>query len=332
MAKKASDPKSVAPLGGEMSGTDKGGSAELSQTKDTPKFRSGYVALIGKPNVGKSTLTNHIVGQKVSIVSNKPQTTRRRVLGIAAGENYQIAFIDTPGIHEPHTKLGRAMVDQARSALDGVDVVVYVADGSHHPGDMDKEISKLLEPLRGQIPIILCLNKMDLLKAEFVQQFVDTYNDLFKTTDYMLTTATRGHNVDKLVDLIVSHLPEGEAMYPDDEVTDQSSRFLAAELVREKILVATRQEIPHATAVMIESWTEEENGVVRIEAEIFVERASQRGILIGKQGAFLKKIGTEARQEIEEMLGQKVFLQLHVKVHEDWRMNPRMLQELEYSE
>lgn len=297
----------------------------------TSQFRAGHVALVGKPNVGKSTLLNHMVGQKVSIVSDKPQTTRKRVIGIATSPNHQIAFIDTPGIHEPHTKLGKAMVDQARSALDGADVIVYVADASHHPGDMDKMIAKLIKPLMGTVPVILCMNKMDLLKAEFVQQFVDAYCGLFETDEYMMTTATRGHNVDKLVDLIASHLPEGEAMYPEDEFTDQSSRFLAGELVREKILRATRQEIPHATAVLIDQWTEEE-GLTRIEASIIVERASQRGILIGKQGAFLKKIGTEARKEIEEMLEQKVFLQLHVKVREDWRMNPRMLHELEYGD
>ncbi len=224
------------------------------------------------------------------------------------------------------------MVEQARRAVHGGDAIDYGADGSPHPGEMDKEIARMLEHVREKTPIVVCLNKMDLLKPEFVQQFVDVYAGLFQTNEYMLTTATRGHNVDKLVEKIAVLLPEGEPMFPADEVTDQSSRFLAAELVREKILVATRQEIPHATAVMIESWNEDEHGLVRIEAEIIVERASQRGILIGKQGAFLKKIGTEARQEIEEMLGSKVFLQLHVKVREDWRMNPRVLQELEYSE
>lgn len=305
--------------------------------------RFGNVALIGKPNVGKSTLLNRIVGQKVSIVSNKPQTTRKRVVGITTGEDYQIAFIDTPGIHEPHTKLGRSMVEQARKALHDVDVIVYVADSSHHTNDGDKEIAKLLTGLEVHdlndpesmvpIPVILCLNKMDLLKADSVQRNVDAYTSLFKTEDYMLTTALRGNNVDKLVEMIVAKLPEGQAQYDPDDYTDQSSRFIAAEFVREKILIATKQEVPHAVAVLVDSWEEEdEEGLVRISASIFVEKASQRAILIGKQGQFVKKIGTEARQEIEELLGRKIFLELHVRVREDWRMNPRMLQELEYAE
>jgi GTPase len=300
-------------------------------------YRAGMVALIGKPNVGKSTMLNHIVGQKVSIVSNKPQTTRRRVIGIAHGPDYQIAFIDTPGIHEPHTQLGRSMVEQARSSLGDVDVIVYVADGSHHPGDMDKEIAKFVvggkdETPPSTAPVIVCLNKMDLLKPENVQRNVDSYCALLKTDEYMLTTATTGRNLDRLVEMIASKLPEGEPMYPEDEFTDQSSRFMVSELIREKILRATRQEVPHATAVTVDDWDDSDPNLLRIGATIVVERASQRGILIGKQGQFLKKIGTEARQEVEQLLGQRIFLDLHVKVQEEWRMNPRMLQELEYTE
>ena len=303
-------------------------------TENTSKtgFRAGYVALLGKPNVGKSTLLNQIVGHKVSIVSNKPQTTRRRVIGITSTPDHQIAFIDTPGIHEPHTQLGKAMIEQARMSLGDADVVVYVADGSHHPGEQDREVAKILkEDLR--IPMLLCMNKMDLLKAEDVQRNLDAFLTLLGLTqdDVMLTTATRGHNVDKLVDMIVSKLPVQEALYPEDEFTDQSSRFLAAELIREKILIATREEVPHSVAVMVDEWDEQEN-LVRIGATILVEKSSQRAILIGKQGSFLKKVGTEARVEIEELVGQKVFLQLHVKVSQDWRMNPRILQELEYSD
>lgn len=335
-------------------------------------FKSGYVSLLGKPNVGKSTLLNALVGQKVSIVSSKPQTTRRRVLGIATGEGFQVAFIDTPGIHEPHTRLGRAMVEQARMALGDVDLLVYVANGATAPDEADKSIAKLLsgvtqrgfgspdykahpftppviltdeegeemaevpvsieypEP-EGATRIVLCLNKMDQLKAQNVAKHIHLYCDLFGTDRYMLTTATQGVNLDKLMDMIVDGLPEGEPMYSEDEFTDQSSRFLAAELVREKILLASRQEIPHATAVLVESWDEEE-AITRIQATIFVEKSSQRAILIGKGGEFLKKVGTQARQEIEQMLGQKVFLQLHVKVREGWRQDPRTLKELEYSE
>lgn len=294
-------------------------------------FRSGYVTLIGKPNVGKSTLLNLMVGHKVSIVSNKPQTTRRRVIGVASGEDFQIAFIDTPGIHEPHTKLGRSMVDQARKSIDDVDLLLYVADVSRAPDEQDKAILKLISDPTVKAARMLALNKMDLLKAEYVQPNVDAYCALLGVESYMLTTATRGHNVDKLLAEIVSRLPEGEAIFPEDEYTDQSSRFLAGEFVREKILIATRQEVPHATAVMVDEW-EDEEALTRITATILVEKASQRGILIGKQGQFLKKIGTEARAEIEAILDRKVYLELHVKVQEDWRMNPRILQELEYSE
>lgn len=300
-------------------------------------FKSGYVALIGKPNVGKSTLLNRMVGQKVSIVSNKPQTTRRRVLGIANAETYQIAFIDTPGIHEPHTKLGRAMVEQARSALAGVDVLLYVTDASKPPNAEDKEIAKLLKPLvtgsEGQepFPLVICLNKMDLLKAEDVIEHVEAYTSLLGSQEYMMTAATKGDNVDKLIDMILAHLPAGEPMYDPEEFTDQSSRFLAGELVREKILQATREEVPHATAVMVDDW-EEEGDLVRIRATILVEKASQRAILIGKQGSFLKKIGTQARQEIEAMIDRRVYLELFVKVSQEWRMDPRILRELEYSE
>jgi GTPase len=299
----------------------------------SPQHKFGYVTLIGKANVGKSTLLNHIVGQKVSIVSNKPQTTRRRVLGITNGEGYQVAFIDTPGVHEAHTQLGRQMVEQARMSLADVDLVVYVADGAHHPGEMDREIGKMLKESELKIPVLLCMNKMDILKAEDVVRNVEAYRELIGVgeDDYMMTTATQGHNVDKLMELIVSKLPEAAPQFDEDEFTDQSSRFIAAELVREKILVATRQEVPHSVAVMVDEWEEEEK-LSRISATILVEKASQRGILIGKQGQFLKKIGEQARHEIEALLGHKVFLQLHVKVSEGWRMNPRVLHELEYTD
>jgi GTP-binding protein Era len=291
------------------------------------------VALVGKPNVGKSTLMNAIVGQKVSIVSNKPQTTRRRILGIATTESYQIAFLDTPGVHVPHTQLDKAMLDAARGALDAVDVVVVVGEGGHHPGELDKEVAKMVSPGgKPVVPVIVCINKMDQLKPEHVLPYVEAYQKLFGTQEYMLTTASRGRNVDKLTELIVAHLPQQEALYPADEVTDASSRFLAGEFVREKILALTRQEVPYATAVIVDEWSEEPSGLVRISATILVEKASQRGILIGKQGAFLKKIGESARLEIEELIGSRVFLGLHIRVQPDWRMNPRVLHELEYSE
>jgi GTPase len=296
-------------------------------------FKAGLVALIGKPNVGKSTLLNRMVGHKVSIVSNKPQTTRRRVLGFAQGDGYQIAFIDTPGIHEPHTKLGRAMVESARTALSDIDLILYVADGSGRPGEMDKQIARLISPKEGsKIPIFLVMNKMDLLKPDAVVPNVEAYTELLGTEEYMMTTATAGHNVDKLLQMVIDKMPEGEPLFPEDEYTDQSARFIVSELIREKILLATREEVPHATAVQVEEW-EQGDGMLRIAATIVVEKPGQRAILIGQKGQFLKKIGSEARKEIEELLEQpQIYLELHVKVREDWRMNPRILRELEYTE
>src|SRR5579863_4024422 len=211
-------------------------------------LRAGLVALVGKPNVGKSTLMNQIVGKKVSIVSNKPQTTRRRVIGIATTDEYQIAFVDTPGVHTPRTQLDKSMVDATRSGLHGVDVIVVVVDGGHHPGEQDREVAQVLSvSAEDDVPRILCINKMDHLKPENVTGFVEAYSALFHPADYVLTTASRALNVQLLVSQIVERLPEREPLYTEDEITDQSSRFMAAEFVREQVLIATRQEVPYAT-------------------------------------------------------------------------------------
>jgi GTP-binding protein Era len=302
-------------------------------------FRFGLVAVIGKPNVGKSTLVNALVGQKVSIVSAKPQTTRRRVLGIVNGPNYQIGLVDTPGIHEPHTRLGKAMVESARHSLGDVDLILVVCDASKKPEEIDEHIAGFLDkaapvdPPAGEarLPRLLCLNKMDRLKPEFVVPQVEAYTELFKAEDYMLTVATKATNLDKLLEQIVWRLPEGEARFGEDDFTDQSSRFLVAELIRERILLETREEVPHATAIRVDEW-EEGPELIRISASVVVEKPGQRAILIGKGGQFLKKLGTEARVEIEEMLGQKVYLELHVVAKDNWRMNPRMLAEMEYGD
>lgn len=291
--------------------------------------RFGHVAVVGQPNVGKSTLINHIVGHKVSIVSSKPQTTRKRVMGIATTPEYQIAFLDTPGIHEPHNRLQRSMVEQARGALDGIDVILVVVDGARKPDDIDQSISKLVHT-NVNIPVVLCMNKMDHLKAEHVIPHTEAYCAMFGTDEYMLTVAIRGANVPKLIDLILPHLPERAPFYPADEYTDQTARFIAAEYVREKILIKTRQEVPHATAVIVESWEDRPDGLAHVSASIIVDKDSQRAIMLGKHGQFIKEIGTEARIDLEEMLGQKVFLELHVRVQEGWRQNPRILHELDY--
>jgi GTP-binding protein Era len=296
-------------------------------------LKAGFVSLIGQPNVGKSTLLNALVGQKVSIVSSKPQTTRKRVLGIAQTDRYQIAFVDTPGIHEPHNRLGRAMVEQARTALADIDAILIVADVSRRPDDMEKHIAELVRPVgESGIPLVLCLNKMDLLKPEFVVDNVEAFCSLYGTERYMLTTADKGQNLEQLIELLLSVLPEGDEIFPDDEFTDQSTRFMVSELIREKVLLKTRQEVPHATAVSIDSWEEQEDGPLEIGATIYVEKASQRAIVIGKGGQFIKQIGTEARAEIEALLNAHVFLELHVKVSENWRQSPRALRELEYTE
>jgi GTP-binding protein Era len=301
----------------------------MSQSDNLSSFHFGQVAVVGKPNVGKSTLVNVMVGQKVSIVSDKPQTTRRSVMGIANGQNFQMCLVDTPGIHEAHNRLGREMLDSARAALGDVDVILYVADVSHHPGAGDQRVAKLLRQVAPDTPLVLALNKMDLLKADRVMPHVEAYCALFGVEAYMLTTATREINVEKLARLLIDLLPEGAARYPADEFTDQSARFMTAEIVRERILAATREEIPYATAVQITDW-EEEEALVRIHSEILVEKASQRAILLGKGGHTIKEIGSAARKEIEALLGSQVFLELHVKVEEGWRMNPTILHELEY--
>lgn len=293
--------------------------------------RFGIVALIGKPNVGKSTIVNALVGHKVSIVSTKPQTTRRRVLGIVQGEGYQIGLVDTPGIHEPHTRLGKTMVDSARQSLGDVDVVLAVCDASQKPEQPDEQIAAMLDKACPDVPRIVCLNKMDKLKPEFVMPHVEAYTKLFKTEEYMFTVATTGENLDRLIELILPKLPEGEPRFGKDEFTDQSARFLTAELIRERVLLQTREEVPHATAVRIENWEDEEE-ITRITASIIVEKPGQKAILIGKGGQFLKKIGTEARHEIEEMIGKKIYLELHVVARDNWRMNSTMIHEMEYAD
>lgn len=294
-------------------------------------FRSGRVALLGRPNVGKSTILNAVVGHKVSIVSDKPQTTRTAILGVARRDEAEMVFLDTPGIHSAHTRLDREMLESAKGAADAVDVILAVVDGAHHPGELDREVAKTVNQHQPAVPVIVCLNKMDRLKAENVEAFIEAYCQLFKTEEYMLTQANRGINLDKLEEMIVAHLPEREPEFDEDDFTDRSARFLCAELVREQILLKTRQEIPYACAVRVDGWDDSQRQI-QIDATILVEKASQRAILIGKAGQALKSIGQEARKGIEELLGQPVFLNIHVKVEEGWRMNARILHELQYDQ
>ena len=296
--------------------------------------KAGVVAVVGKPNVGKSTLVNSVVGQKVSIVSDKVQTTRKRVLGIATTDDYQIVFADTPGVHKPLHKLGATLNEAARRALFDVDVILVVVDCSKMPAPEDERVAALL-PSSGifhdsaKVPVVLCLNKMDKLKADDVERNYEAYCELFKTSKTVMTSFTKQKNIDILVGLIVQELPENPNYFPDDEYTDQPMRFIAAEIVREKALANTSHEVPHAVATTVETWEEAPN-LVRIGLTILVERDGQKAILIGKGGSMLKKIGSEARKEIEEMVGKKVFLELFVKVREDWRESVRWLKELDY--
>lgn len=296
-----------------------------------PGHKSGFVAVIGKPNVGKSTLVNQLVGQKIAIVSPRPQTTRRRILGILTREDAQVIFVDTPGIHRPRHKLGEIMVATAKSAIPDTDLVLFVVDVSEPPGEEDRMIGELLRDGTAA-PIILVLNKMDLLPADKVKPHTEAYWELVPNhRDWMMTIATEGVNLDKLLALILEALPEGPRYYPADYVTDQPEREIAAELIREQVLHLTRQEVPHAVAVVVEEFKERENGVVYIAANIFVEKSSQKGIIIGNRGQMLRQIGEAARREIERMVGGRVYLDLWVKVSKNWRRDERELRRLGYS-
>ena len=293
------------------------------------KFRTGFCVIVGRPNVGKSTLLNLFVGAKVTIVSDKPQTTRRVVRGILTRPDAQIVFVDTPGIHRPIHPLGKFMVRSAVDTLDGVDVVVFVVDGSKMPTREDEDIAEMLND-RVTAPVLLVLNKTDLLKRDAIGEITQAYFDLVKHADWMRIAATKKDNTDKLLDMIITRLPEGPALYPEDEITDTPMQFLAAELVREQLLINTRQEIPHSIAVQVDEWEERSPQLTYISATIWVEKDSQKAIVIGERGSMLKKVGQAARKEIEAWLGHQAYLELIVKVRPQWRRDDRLLRELGY--
>lgn len=297
-----------------------------------PGHKSGFVAVVGRPNVGKSTLINHIIGQKVAIVSPKPQTTRSRILGILTREDAQVIFVDTPGLHRPRHALGQVMVSAATHAIPDADVVLFVADVSRRPTDGDRMIGQLIRK-QTEAPVLLVLNKMDLLAGEKVQAHTEAYWEIAPYhQEWMMTIATRGVNLDKLLPLVIDALPEGPRYYPGDQITDQTERQVAAELIREQVLRHTRQEVPHAVAVVVEEFKERENGVVYIGADVFVEKDSQKGIIIGRKGQMLRRIGSTARREIERMTGGRVYLDLRVKVRKSWRRDRRELRRMGYTE
>jgi len=288
-------------------------------------FRSGFVTVVGRPNVGKSTLVNRLVGRKVAIVSDKPQTTRNRILAVVGGERWQMVLFDTPGIHKPMHEMNRRMVDTAVRGIGQGDVVLWLVEVDQRAGPGDRYVRERLAGA-GR-PVVLALNKIDKIPKAKILPAIDAYRSLLDFADIVPVSALTGENVDRLETVLVSHLPVGEALYPDDYLTDQPERFFVAEMVRERILHHTRQEIPYSSGVVIESFKEEKD-IVRIEAVVLVERESQKGILIGRGGSMLKTIGTEARAEIEAFLDTRVYLGLFVKVRPDWRESEQILGEM----
>lgn len=291
-------------------------------------FKSGFVSIIGRPNVGKSTLLNNFLGMKLAIVSPRAQTTRNRIQGIYTTETEQIIFIDTPGIHKPKNELGNVMNEFAYSALDGTDLILMLVDASCEIGDGDKYIIDQLAKVK--IPVILVLNKVDLVEDQVVlMNNINSYKDAYNFAGGITLSATEGFNIDKLKDMIVERLEVGPMYYPEDQVLDLPERFVVAEIIREKVLLKTKEEIPHSVAVTIESF-KEKSKMIEINATIIVERSSQKMIVIGKGGQMIKSIGTDARRDIVKFLNQKVYLELFVKVEENWRNNKKYLKEFGY--
>jgi GTP-binding protein Era len=290
-------------------------------------FTSGYVSIVGRPNVGKSTLLNAIIGEKIVITSNKPQTTRNRIQGIHNILDGQIIFIDTPGIHASHSRLNKSMVDVAMSAISGVDLLLLVVEATT---PVDAGI--IGEVLKGvSTPVVLVINKVDLLPAkQILFEKISAWAALYPFREVVPVSAGSGDGVGLLVETISRYLPEGPQLFPDDILTDMPEKFIVAEMIREKIFRLTRDEVPYSTAVEVESFVERENGVIAISAAIVLERATQKGIVIGKRGDMLKKIGSQARQDIERLLATRVFLELFVKVEENWSERPSKLREYGY--
>ncbi len=291
-------------------------------TAATP-FKSGFVGLIGRPNVGKSTLLNQVLGQKIAITSNKPQTTRNKIQGIYSTDEMQAIFLDTPGIHKPKHKLGQYMSLSAQSVMGDVDILFYLVDATAEIGGGEKYISQQL--VGSKCPVFLVINKIDLLEKPQLLAVIDKYKELGDFAEVVPVAAKTGENVEVLLETLKKYLPEGPLYYPLDTVTDQPEQVIIAEIIREKILQATTEEIPHAIAVNITEMEERENGLIYIAADIYVERESQKGIIIGKKGVMLQKIGSAARLEVEGIFASKVFLALRVKMKKGWRNNDTML-------
>jgi len=315
--------------------------SEVEKSKASAGHRSGFVSLVGRPNAGKSTLINHLVGQKVAIVTSKPQTTRNRIQGIVNRADAQVVLVDTPGIHDAKTALNRQMMREVAAALEGIDVLLLMVDViapslnsgfvSTNPETRPHVDSLLLEKAkRFEGKTILVLNKVDKLPKQKLLPLMEAFGKAHPFVAMVPISALKGEGCDELLDEVVKLLPEGAAYFPEDQVTDQPERFLASEIVREKAIALTYHEVPHALKVVVEKWETTPRGMLRIQMTLTVERASQKKILIGTKGDMLKRIGTQARKELEESLGTKIFLGLFVKVAENWREDPMLVRELDW--
>lgn len=291
-------------------------------------FKSGFVTIIGRPNVGKSTLLNYIMGEKLSIVSSKPQTTRNNIQTILTGEDYQIVFVDTPGIHKPRHKLGEYMVKVANDTVNDVDLIVFVTTPDVELGKGDIHILEQLKDTN--VPVILVVNKMDETTEERLAKTLKNYSEFFEFKEIIPIAAIKGKNVDTLIELMVKYMKEGPKYYPDEMIIDKQERFIVSEIIREKALRLLSDEVPHGIAIEIIKMKENENGKYNIEANLFCEKESHKGIIIGKNGKMLKKITSYARESIEEFTGKKTNLKIWVKVKKDWRDSPFVLKELGY--
>lgn len=294
-------------------------------------FRSGFIAIIGRPNVGKSTLLNQILKEKVAIVSDKPQTTRTKILGVKNLPGAQMVFLDTPGIHKPKYKLNERMVKTALDSLAEADVILFMVEAGESPGGGDRFIMERLKGIKK--PIFILINKVDLVKKDSILPLIAEYGKMFNFAEVFPVSALTGENVDRLVEVALKYLPEGPQYFPEGVVTDQPLNFIISEIIREKILERTREEIPYSVAVVVEEAKEDpDKGIISIRALIYVERDSQKAIIIGKGGSMLKDVGTVSRTEIERLLGSKVFLELWVKVKKDWRKDERIISEIFYTD
>ena len=296
-----------------------------NEQKNERKTKSGYIGIIGRPNVGKSTLMNRIIGQKIAITSAKPQTTRNIIQTVVTKDNAQLIFLDTPGIHKAHNKLGEFMVRSAKSVVNEADVVMWLVEPTDYIGAGEKAIAEILKTIH--IPVILVINKVDTIKKDEILKFMDTYRREMDFADIIPVSALKGNNVDLLMDTLISYLPEGPFFFDKDTVTDQSERAIAAEIIREKALRFMRDEIPHGIAVVIDKM-EFKSGLCDMEATIICERDSHKGMIIGKGGQMLKKIGSSARADIEKLLDIQVNLKLWVKVRDSWRDDEYLLKDL----